>query len=100
MSNGLECFASCTHGNFKWYAEHTMPMLAPFTGKRGSATQTSATTLVQAAQKLYKHLQRASCAHSWRYYTLAVCKWLNTIGKEAGVGSTILVEESSWHAGC
>ena len=33
-----------------------MSMLAPFTGKRGSATQTSATTLVQAAQKLYKHL--------------------------------------------
>ena len=41
---------------FKWVAEHTMATLAPFSGKRGSATQTSAETYVRAAQNLFKHL--------------------------------------------
>ena len=41
---------------YKFAAEHTMSLVAPFFGKKNSATNTSAAEYVKAAQNLYHHL--------------------------------------------
>ena len=41
---------------FKFTAEHTMGTLAPFFGKRNSATDTQAQDYIKAAQNLFHYL--------------------------------------------
>ena len=41
---------------YKFTAEHTMSTVAPFFGRRNSATDTAAVDYVKAAQSLYQHL--------------------------------------------
>ena len=41
---------------FRWTAEHTMSQVTSIVGKRGSAANTEVSSLIQAAQNLYKKL--------------------------------------------
>ena len=79
---------------FKWQAEHTMSVLGRFSGQRGSATDTSATKLIQALQNLYEHLQKGFVGHGVHRVPIAG----DTTRLPFATGLTPLEKKLAWSA--